>query len=101
MATKRNADDDYVMQPMFTYLGNKRGLLDFIRQGVEQVLGGCAPHTPARGWRGGWGAYPPLGTDASRSLGGMGGSPPTRCMPRSAGRSARSTFSAARLSFRG
>jgi hypothetical protein len=40
-------------------------------------LGGCAPHTPTRGW-GVWGACPPLGTNASRFLGGMGGLPPNR-----------------------
>jgi len=38
MGSKRATDDDYVMQPMFTYLGNKRSLLPFIRQAVEQVL---------------------------------------------------------------
>jgi adenine-specific DNA-methyltransferase len=37
MGTKRPADDDYVMQPMFTYMGNKRSLLPFIRQAVESV----------------------------------------------------------------
>ena len=38
MAEKRRADDDYVMQPMFTYLGNKRKLLPFIRKAVEDVV---------------------------------------------------------------
>ena len=39
------------------------------------LLGGCAPHTPARGW-GVWGACPPLGTNASRFPGGYGGLAP-------------------------
>ena len=37
MAEKRGADDAYVMQPMFTYLGNKRKLLSFLREAVEEV----------------------------------------------------------------
>ena len=38
MAGKRSLDDDYVMQPMYTYLGNKRKLLPFIREAVEDVV---------------------------------------------------------------